>query len=281
MLDLLLPFHYYLKVHFEYKYKCNSGLVSSNNELGSGFFLLTIDIGSIYFEPAPGQFINIYLNDEYGYMLPRPFSVFNIVKYENLGSAVQILYKVIGRGTKIISQLTKGDRVEFTGPLGNGFIIEGEKPLLIAGGVGIASLNFLARRFKENKIEPKVLIGVRDEMSYRAFNGIFNNLDIQFSIERGELDTIFKGNVIELYSISDIDYDVIYICGPTNMLKSFEEIYRSKNIITKVYCCLESRMACGVGACLGCSIPTKDGYRSCCVDGPVFEIGEVIWKDLI
>ncbi|MGQ9706766.1 MAG: iron-sulfur cluster-binding protein [bacterium] len=213
-------------------------------------------------------------------ILPRPFTVFDFNNDNELGSNVRILYKLVGKGTEEISKLIKGDEIEFIFPLGNSFPIIGNRPLLVAGGTGIASLHYLARFLKKEGMKFSFIAGVKNYNEYAVLKDVLNDYDVCWAVENGSQTGTFKGTVIELFQKkSDIEYDALYICGPNKMLETFANQFYNL-IKTNVYFCLEARMACGVGACFGCAIQTKYGYKLCCSDGPVFQMSDILWKNL-
>jgi len=267
-------------MNLTYKNKLYKGFVFSNLNLGANYFLLSIDIGKTTTNPIPGQFLNLYVGNYKSFILPRPFTIFDFSHNDEVGSTIHILYRVVGKGTEEISKLAKGDEIEFIYPLGNGFQIRGSKPLLIAGGSGIASLHYLANILQNDGIKFQFFVGVRNNSEYNSIKKVLDGFDLCWAVEEDTIKGIFHGNVVELYKAkSKIDYDEIFICGPTEMLKSFASIFDNSKR-TSIYCSLEARMACGVGACLGCAIPTKSGYKLCCSDGPVFEMLDILWKHL-
>jgi len=264
---------------YNYKDKVFKGFVFSNLNIGSGYYSLSIDIGKTTVNPIPGQFLNFYLTNNSSIILPRPFTVFDFKCNSELGFTIQILYKVVGKGTCEISKIIKGDEVEFIFPLGNGFQVKGKRPLLIAGGTGIASLHYLSRVLQRDGIEFNFLAGVRNNNEYDSLRNVVDDTDVYWSIEKDAVKGIFQGNVVELYkSKSEIEHDEIFICGPTEMLKSFAKEFVNKNI--NAFCSLEARMGCGVGACLSCVVPAKYDYQLCCSDGPVFKISDILWKNI-
>ncbi|MDD5691181.1 MAG: dihydroorotate dehydrogenase electron transfer subunit, partial [Candidatus Omnitrophica bacterium] len=200
-------------------------------------------------------------------------------------SGVRLLYEVVGRGTQILSEKRPGDLLDIIGPLGNGFeyLRKTAKPdssqaVLVAGGMGVAPLVFLTEKIKF--ISPLVLVGARKKeqvLCLREFKALGCKLII--ATDDGSLG--FKGKVTDLLKEillkkSPADRPInIYACGPQPMLKAVAQLSCENNIASQLS--LERHMACGFGACLGCVVPTRAGYKRVCKDGPVFLGKELIW----
>lgn len=211
---------------------------------------------------APGQFINIHID---GFYLRRPIS---ICCYND--TSLTILFKTVGEGTEKLSRMTKGDSVDVLYPLGNGFDItkSGKNPLLVGGGIGVPPLYGLAEAMVEKGIIPQVVMGFNSsedlilEEKFKAIgiNPIVTTVD-------GSVGT--KGFVTD--AMKELDYDYIYTCGPEPMLKAVYDIAPDGQFS------FEARMACGFGACMGCSCETKYGSKRICKDGPVLYKEEIVW----
>lgn len=207
-------------------------------------------------------------------LLKRPFSFLG-----TNGEGIQILYRVVGKGTSLMRSLKRGDRVEVVGPLGNPYPNPGGKstPLIIAGGVGVASLMPLIERHGKKAI---VLYGARTRGELLLLDEIEALCgDLRASTEDGSYGK--KGVVTTLLDKIAADSSqkrhILYACGPKGMLRAVSKAALDRGL--KGYVSLEERMACGVGACLGCAVKTKKGYLRVCKEGPVFGIDEVIWQD--
>ena len=246
--------------------------VISQQEIAENIFDMWIETGLAQ-EAHPGQFIGVFPKNK-STILPRPISICEINEEK---TALRIVYRIAGQGTKEFSSFTVGDAVEILGILGNGFPLEvgrGKKVFLMGGGIGVPPILQLA---KELDAEKQVIVGYRD-------NNLFLKADLDkyasvyVATEDGSAGT--KGNVMNAIEENALDAEVIYACGPMPMLRAIKRYAEEKGI--KAYISLEEHMACGVGACLGCVVKTKEvDHHShvhnarICTDGPVFDAEEV------
>lgn len=224
-----------------------------------------------------GQFVSLYCHDKTK-LLPRPISICGIDR--NRGT-LRLVYRVTGRGTGTdeLAGLQAKDRVRLLGPLGNGFPVVGDSPLLIGGGIGVPPMLELAKELKKTKKTEKisVVLGYRDSRlflkdEFEAYAKVF------VATDDGSVGT--KGTVIDAVKEHAVEADVIYACGPKPMLRAVKEYAQEQKILC--YVSMEERMACGVGACLGCVCQTTgtDTHSHVknarvCKDGPVFLAQEV------
>lgn len=223
-----------------------------------------------------GQFIGVYPKDK-STLLPRPISICEIDKQR---CALRIVYRIAGKGTKEFSSYREGDETEILGVLGNGFPLEegkGKRVVLMGGGIGIPPMLELAKELKAAGENVMVIAGYRD-------NHLFLKADLEryagvyIATEDGSAG--IKGNVLTVAEEKNIQADVIMACGPMAMLRAIKSFAKEKKI--KAYISLEERMACGVGACLGCVCKTKEkdphshvNNARICTDGPVFAAEDV------
>lgn len=250
--------------------------VSSQEMLSDGIYSLCLKTWQIADAAVPGQFVNLYSRQQ-ARLLPRPISLCEIRRED---SVIRLVYRVAGKGTEEFSQLSAGDEIELMGPLGNGFLeasgpaAPGAKVLLIGGGIGIPPMLALSRAIDADK---SIVLGYRSDLFLTEdFRG---EGKLYLSTEDGSHGT--KGTVIDAIREHGIVADVIYACGPTPMLRAVKELAGQMGI--PAWLSLEERMACGVGACLGCVVCTceKDEHTGVnntrvCADGPVFAASEVI-----
>ena len=214
---------------------------------------------------APGQFVNISLP---GKFLRRPISVCNWDK-----DALMLLVKVVGGGTHDLVRCVPGEELDVLSGLGNGFdtAFGGENPVLAGGGIGIAPLYGLARHLIGQGRIPTVALGFRsgkDAFYLEEFAALGCRLMI--ATEDGSLGT--KGFVTDsLRKLPELDY--VFACGPLPMLKAVHGLPG----LTGGQYSFEARMGCGFGACMGCTVPTKNGYKRVCKDGPILDQEEIVW----
>lgn len=214
---------------------------------------------------APGQFINIKIDDLY---LRRPISVCD---YDE--TTITIIYKVVGHGTDQLSKKKAGDRLDILTGLGNGYNTkkcEGDRPLIIGGGVGTPPMYRLCKKLIQEDKKPVVVLGFNSKDDV-FFEDEFKDLgaDVYVSTVDGSYGK--KGFVTDV--IKEInDYSYYYACGPIPMLKA---VYNDVNGNGEFS--FEARMGCGFGACMGCTMETKNGYKRICKEGPVFKKEELIW----
>ncbi|SDB18454.1 dihydroorotate dehydrogenase electron transfer subunit [Eubacterium oxidoreducens] len=218
----------------------------------------------------PGQFISLYCADE-AHILPRPISLCEIAAQEG---KLRIVYRKVGFGTEEFSQMKEGDEVVILGPLGNGFSDEGGKAILVGGGIGVPPMLEFAKHIKGEKV---AVMGYRNQELFLK-EEFEQYLPLIVATEDGSAGT--KGNVIDAITSEQIKGDVIYACGPMPMLRALKEFAAKHQM--KCYISLEEKMACGIGACLGCVCKTKhvDEHSKVhnariCTEGPVFDAEEV------
>ncbi len=216
------------------------------------------DTTSIY---ASGQFIDIKID---GKFLRRPISV---ADYDT--DEITIVYKVVGSGTKKLSELKSGCKLDCLVGLGNGFkIINAQKPLVIGGGVGIPPLYNLTKKLISDNRDVSVILGFNNK--YEIFYmEKFEKLGARVIVTTADGSYGISGFVTDAI---DFNYDYVYACGPIAMLKTLNKVLK-----TNAQFSLEERMGCGFGACMGCSINTVNGPKRVCCDGPVFERSELLW----
>ncbi len=237
--------------------------IKENKALTSSVYKMTL-VGDVSDITKPGQFVNIKLD---GLFLRRPISVNDIVDNE-----LKIIYKVVGKGTELMSSMTSGELNVLTG-LGNGYDISlsGENPLLIGGGVGVPPLYMLAKQLIAQGKNVSVILGfnTKDEIFYEdEFRKLGANVYV--ATVDGSYGT--KGFVTDVMKAID-NYSYFYTCGPEPMLKA---IYNTST--TEGQFSFEERMGCGFGACMGCSCKTIYGNKRICKDGPVLKKEEILWQ---
>ncbi len=229
----------------------------------------------------PGQFLHIRITPGLEPLLRRPFSVHAADRQKG---EVAVLYRVVGRGTRLLAEKKKGETLDVMGPLGRGFTLPapGQKAALVAGGIGIAPLFFLLQTLAGLKNSVHVLLGARvaKELLLIREIGAYKP-SLMVATDDGSRGR--RGPVTELLRelLAERKADRVYACGPTAMLKTVAALLQKHGVDGELS--LEERMGCGVGACLSCVCKTssKDGtsfaYRRVCLEGPVFPARDVIW----
>jgi len=214
-------------------------------------------------------------------LLKRPLSL-----HRWLGGDFQLLYRVAGKGTDILSRKKPGDVLEILGPLGNGFPLKQKTApvILVAGGIGIAPIFGLAETLTKGKNRegsPLLFYGARTKEELLCLDELKSlGIDPVISTDDGTLGK--KGNIVNALtkytarhgkSIAD---HTLFACGPEPMLKSLS--LAAVKLGIKGYIAMEQHMACGIGTCLGCVVRTVGGYKRVCKEGPVFPIGDIVWE---
>ena len=255
--------------------KKEQAVVVSQEEIAKDIFSMWIKTESAA-TAKPGQFISMYTNDG-SKLLPRPISICEIDKEHGM---LRVVYRVTGEntGTELFSKLGKGDIIPVIGPLGNGFPFEkaeGKKVFLMGGGIGVPPILELAKQMVCQK--KQIVVGYRDAETFLS-KEFAENGELYISTEDGSVGS--KGNVMDAIRENALEADMIYACGPMPMLRALKK-YAEENDI-ECYISLEERMACGIGACLGCVCKTKKkdhhshvNNTRICTEGPVFLSTEV------
>jgi dihydroorotate dehydrogenase electron transfer subunit len=241
-------------------------------------FRLTLDCPLIAESAKPGQFVMIRTSFGKDPLLRRPFSVHQTSK----DGTIQIYFKVVGRGTHILAHVKTGEELSVFGPLGKGFRLNTHAPaILVGGGLGIAPMLFLAKensRLKKSSSEDLIVLGAREKSELAPLLDDFRqfNRKILTATDDGSLG--HHGFVTGLLQSIDLPQGcIVYACGPEPMMAGVNKICRDQGIPCQVS--VESVMACGMGACLGCSRPAKSGtYTHVCLQGPVYDAEELIWN---
>lgn len=247
--------------------------VAANEKLSPKFFQLRIDAKSLLKKIKPGQFIHIKVNDGLEPFFRRPFSVYRSQKY------VDVFYEVVGPGTKIMSEMKKGDDIDILGPVGTPFSMPPagvKQVVMVAGGIGVAPFLILSDVLKKKNVELILLYGGRTKgHTYNMKDFKDNGCKVHISTDDGSVGT--KGQVSKLFNKIDLNPKTtfLYTCGPKAMMASLQDFAKKNNLRGEAAC--EEVMACALGACLGCSIKTTEGYKTVCYDGPVFDLSTIIF----
>jgi dihydroorotate dehydrogenase electron transfer subunit len=231
-------------------------------------------------EPEPGQFYMLAARGRWTGEDGRPFlpRAISVAETGPAGGGIRLDFLVVeaGPGTHRLCQLEAGDGVWLTGPLGNAFSAPREaRPkaagaILVGGGIGIAPLALLRRRFAERNVPTRVLLGFRDEAHSGGLDDLFRCCEVALASEDGHIGQ--RGYVTDLLAAmlagDDAASAVVYSCGPPPMLEAVRRMCGERGVACEL--AMESPMACGYGACFGCAVPKPDGgYLRLCLDGPV------------
>lgn len=224
-------------------------------------------------EAHAGQFVAVYPHNA-ATLLPRPISICEVDRDRG---RMRLVYRIAGKGTAEFSACRTGDNLEVLGVLGNGFPIEkaaGKKVFLMGGGIGIPPMLQLAKELDADK---HILLGYRNQDLFLQ-EDLAENGQVYIATEDGSVGV--QGNVMDIIRVNELQADVIMACGPVPMLRAIKAYAKEQGI--EAYISLEERMACGVGACLGCVCRTKEidhhshvNNARICTDGPVFEAEDV------
>jgi dihydroorotate dehydrogenase electron transfer subunit len=253
--------------------------VLENKKAAPEHYRITLAAPKISSVALPGQFVMVKIGDGSDPLLRRPLS-FNGI--DRAKGTIDILFKVVGKATRILSEIEPGEDLDIIGPLGNGFNLNNTKELaiVVGGGAGVAPLLSLAKELKTKGKAVYVLIGANNINSVVCEED-FKVLGIETTVSTDDGTYGIKG------LISDVLINVvgsklspanscIYACGPRPMIKALENISAQYKIPCQVS--LEEWMACGIGACNGCTVKTKQGYKKVCSDGPVFNVEDILWQ---
>lgn len=245
----------------------NTFTICSNRALTDTVYRMVLEgplEGSI---TAPGQFVNLKLP---GYYLRRPISV-----CEWTEDTVTLIYKVVGHGTEAMAATPVGESFDLLAGLGNGFntALSGDAPLLIGGGVGIPPLYGLCKALLAEGKSPSVILGFNtaEEIFLKEeFEELLKDTNGSVYVTTVDGSAGTKGFVTDV--MKDLDYTFFYTCGPMPMFRAIESVAKTSGQYS-----FEERMGCGFGACMGCSIQTKEGNKRVCKDGPVLMREEILW----
>ncbi len=259
-----------------------------NENISPGYFRMGLEIGVS--GVVPGQFVMLRVSDGLDPLLRRPFGVNRVI--DGIagpggvvsGSGVEIVYQVVGRGTRIMSTVRTGESLDLLGPVGNGFPEpeEGARVLLVAGGIGIVPLHM----FATSTPGATLLFGARSSADTAIVGDFESNGglgSVRIATEDGSAGT--KGLVTDHMAEELGEGTVVYACGPAGMLKAVSRVCEEAG--TRCFVSLERAMACGIGVCLGCAVraskhASEKGadnrkYRMVCADGPVFNAADIDW----
>jgi dihydroorotate dehydrogenase electron transfer subunit len=239
---------------------------------------LTFECPDIAAAAQPGQFVMIRTATGKDPLLRRPFSLHQTTSR----GRIQIYFKVVGRGTELLAHAKVGEKISILGPLGRGFRIADSTPAcLVGGGLGIAPMLFLAKKISQLKrdcSQDLIILGGRTQSEVAPLIADFAQFGIPIAAATDDGSYGHHGFVTEVFSSQLLPAEsTVYCCGPEPMMAAMAVLCRKKSYPCQVS--VESVMACGMGACLGCSRPVRSGgYAHVCLDGPVFDAEEIAWN---
>jgi len=249
--------------------------VISNDEVVPGVYLIWLESPDIEPTAQPGQFVMVRCGD---YLLPRPLSIHHLA---DKGDKLALLFNVTGKGTGWLAQRKTGDKIDLFGPLGNGFSIQpaSRNLLLVAGGMGIAPLYFLAQEAIKKGYSVKLLYGTPNRHRYPD-DLLPAQMELISVTEDGSIGR--KGMVTDILPDFADWADQVFACGPLPMYRDMACRKRELKLEGKpIQVSLEMRMGCGLGVCYACTVKTKTGLKQVCRDGPVFDLDDILWDELV
>ncbi|MBI4743266.1 MAG: dihydroorotate dehydrogenase electron transfer subunit [Actinobacteria bacterium] len=229
---------------------------------------------------VPGQFVHLKCGEDKSFILRRPFSIHRVD-----GKTFELLFEVVGKGTRWLSEAKSHLTLDILGPIGRGFSIGDnlKSVMFVVGGMGVAPLVFLSDQLIKRKVKLYVAIGATTKDRLLYFMDL-KRISYKIFVSTDDGTCGQKGFVTDLLNnaLNTVKPEQIYACGPRAVLRKTAEISKELKIPCEVS--MVERMACGIGACLGCACKTKGKtngdfeYKRVCVDGPVFDAEEVVWS---
>jgi len=250
-------------------------IICSNTRVCERFFQISFEAPALAAAGRPGQFVSIRVSDQLDPFFRRPFGI-----YRSSEGRVDLLIEIRGRGTDILSSRLPGETLDILGPLGRPFSMPSDDVrhvVLIGGGVGVAPLLAMAEALKDNGRDVTLLYGARtNEYCFDLSPFEEAGCRVHLATDDGSVGT--PGRVSELFKEIPLDggKTMLYVCGPDPMMKSVQDFASAHGLDGECSC--EEVMACGIGACLGCVVSTRSGYKTACHDGPVFDLQDVIFQ---
>jgi len=256
--------------------------ILDNKSVGRGYFRLVLRALEMSAAALPGQFVMLRVSENMDPLLARPFGISSLPSR----SSLELIYRVVGRGTSLLTQRKAGDSLNLLGPIGNGFPLpeKDATPVLIAGGSGFPPLHFLSAKAGSRA---HLFIGARNKDCLPPSGIVKSFRDTAAKVhlatedgsagKRGMTTDLLNAFLNEMERKTPI---VLYACGPHAMLGAVSRIAAIHSL--PCFVSMEERMACGVGACMGCSVAMKTGgYKRVCKDGPVFDSRDIEWSEQV
>ncbi len=253
-----------------------------NKSVGRGYYRLVLRAPDISAVALPGQFVMLRVSENMDPLLARPFGISSLPSR----SSLELIYRVVGRGTSLLTQRRVGDSLHLLGPIGNGFPLpeKGVTPVLIAGGSGFPPLHFLSVKAG---FRAHLFIGARNKdcLPPAGIVKSFRDTAVKVHLATEDGSAGKQGMTTDLLNaflttMERKTHLVLYACGPHAMLSAVSRIASIHSL--PCFVSMEERMACGVGACMGCSVTMKiGGYKRVCKDGPVFASQDIEWSEQV
>ncbi|HHY90654.1 MAG TPA: dihydroorotate dehydrogenase electron transfer subunit [Clostridiales bacterium] len=250
------------------------GIVLSNDSVGEKYYHLKIHCPEIAQEVKEGQIIHVRCTEGLDPLLRRPFSIY---RFNPEKGEIELLYILKGKGTELMRRMQKGDAIDLLGPGGNFYQIDpnAEGIAVIGRGVGIASIVSLAEKARKEGRHVTAVLSAKTELLIFAddfLKGIGCDVHV-LSDEKGTSD-VENVEKILTESIETKKVKQLFTCGSNRIARLTKELGRRYGL--SAFVSLEEHMACGIGVCHGCVCQTRDGYKTICKDGPIFDVNEVI-----
>ncbi len=263
-------------------HRLHKAVIVTHKFVGRGYYRLVLRAPQAAAAALPGQFVMLRVSENMDPLLARPFGISSILSK----SSIEIVYRVVGRGTALLAGAEPGHALNMLGPLGKGFPLPDKSttPVLVGGGSGFPPLHFLAQRAGSRA---HLFMGSRDNecLPPAAIIKSFKDVTSKVHLATEDGSTGARGMTTDILNAFLTKTErkthlVLYACGPHAMLAAVSKIAAEHSI--PCYVSMEERMACGLGACMGCSIPMKPGgYKRACKEGPVFDSKDIDWSSQI
>lgn len=242
--------------------------------LAPDYYLLKLEAPELARNSYPGQFAMLRCSEGYDPFLRRPLGIHQVDRKKG---QVLFLYQVRGKGTEWLAKRCQNDKLSLLGPLGRGFGCSdgGGRAMIIGAGVGVAPLLFLASELRAHRWELVILMGARSKSGILRLDAFMEYGEVKIATEDGSCGV--QGTILDLVAreLESSSFAKLFACGPLSVLKGVQVMSREKGIAAELS--LDERMACGVGACVGCVCQGHDGsYLRVCKEGPVFSAEEVV-----
>jgi dihydroorotate dehydrogenase electron transfer subunit len=254
--------------------KLFTATVIDNEEIMPATHVLSLRAPGAAQSAAPGQFLHIRCDDDDSPLVRRPMSV-----YRTEGSTIQLMIRDVGEGSHLLVRAEPGDELDCLGPLGHGFRVDprARNLLMVGGGYGVAPLVGLAERAIRRGASVTLAVGAATESLVFPASRLPEEVEYLVATDDGSAG--YKGFVTDLVPDRLSWADAVFSCGPLPMMAALARIMREQAPRTPGQIAMEERMGCAMGVCLGCVVETRKGPLRVCTEGPVFRIGDIVWRE--